>query len=65
ADSVLGASLQSLRFCPQCRRPTEREPHGCGANTSQLRGLSWFGNDGVNFAATLVGAAVAFAVAAR
>jgi len=62
-DSILGASLQSLRYCPQCRRPTEREPHGCGANTQALRGLSWLGNDGVNFAATLVGAAVAFGVA--
>jgi uncharacterized protein (TIGR00297 family) len=61
-DSALGASLQSLRFCPQCRRATEREPHGCGANTTPIRGLTWLGNDGVNFAATLVGAAVAFAV---
>lgn len=64
ADSLLGASLQSLRFCPQCRRATEREPHGCGANTQHIRGLGWLGNDGVNFAATLVGAAVAFSVGA-
>lgn len=63
ADSVLGASVQSLRFCPQCRRATEREPHGCGANTRELRGLPWFGNDAVNFVATLVGAVVAFFVA--
>ena len=65
ADSVLGGSLQSLRFCPQCRRPTEREPHGCGANTTRIRGVAWLGNDGVNFAATLVGAAVAFGLGAR
>jgi uncharacterized protein (TIGR00297 family) len=63
ADSVLGASLQSLRWCGACNRPTEREPHVCGANTKPLRGLAWFGNDATNYAATLVGAAVAFACA--
>jgi uncharacterized protein (TIGR00297 family) len=62
-DSVLGATLQSLRWCPNCKRPTEREPHTCGANTSHLRGLSWFGNDAVNFTATLAAAALAFALA--
>lgn len=61
ADSVIGGSLQSLRFCPQCRRSTEREPHGCGANTTPIRGAAWLGNDAVNIAATLVGAAVGFA----
>lgn len=63
ADSLLGASLQSLRWCGACRRATEREPHACGANTTPLRGLSWFGNDATNYAATLVGATVAFALA--
>ncbi len=63
ADSLLGASVQSLRWCPNCERACEREPHACGANTTHLRGLSWFGNDAVNLAATLVGAAVAFALA--
>lgn len=62
ADSVLGASVQSLRWCAQCSRATEREPHSCGANTTPLRGLAWFGNDAVNTAATLVGASVAFAL---
>jgi uncharacterized protein (TIGR00297 family) len=62
-DSLLGASLQTLRWCPQCRRPTEREPHLCGANTTLLRGLSWMGNDFVNFAATLTGALVAYGLA--
>jgi len=64
ADSILGASLQSLRWCPQCRRATEREPHVCGANTAPLRGIGWIGNDAVNTAATIVGASVAFAVGA-
>ena len=63
-DSLLGATLQGLRWCPQCRRPSEREPHGCGANTRPLRGLTFLDNDGVNFLATLGGAAVAYCVAA-
>ncbi len=63
ADSVLGASLQSLRFCPQCRRFCETEPHACGANTTLVRGLDWIGNDAVNALATATGAAVAFALA--
>jgi uncharacterized protein (TIGR00297 family) len=62
ADSVLGASVQALRFCPNCKRQTEREPHTCGANTSLVRGFGWLGNDTVNFTATLAGAAVAFAL---
>jgi uncharacterized protein (TIGR00297 family) len=65
ADSVLGASLQGLRWCPQCRRPCEIDPHECGATTSLVRGASWFGNDAVNVVATATGAAVAFALAGR
>lgn len=64
-DSVLGASLQALRWCPQCRRPCETEPHQCGANTTVIRGAAWVTNDVVNALATLSGAAVAFALAAR
>ena len=63
ADSILGASVQSLRWCGQCKRATEREPHVCGANTTPLRGLEWFGNDAVNASATIVGEFVAFAIA--
>ncbi|MBC5800130.1 MAG: DUF92 domain-containing protein [Candidatus Eremiobacteraeota bacterium] len=62
-DSLLGASLQALRWCPYCSCATEREPHACGANTRPLRGIAWLGNDGVNFAATLTGAAVAYLLA--
>jgi uncharacterized protein (TIGR00297 family) len=64
ADSVLGASAQSLRWCPQCERACETDPHACGANTAPIRGASWFGNDAVNFAATACGALVAFALSA-
>jgi uncharacterized protein (TIGR00297 family) len=59
-DSLLGATLQKLRWCPQCRRPSEREPHGCGANTTSLRALGFLDNDSVNLAATLCGAAAAY-----
>jgi len=62
-DSILGASAQALRWCPQCARPCERNPHSCGATTTVLRGFGWLDNDGVNFTATLAGAAIAFALA--
>jgi uncharacterized membrane protein len=59
-DSLLGASVQSIYFCPSCDRETERHPeHSCGAKTQHLRGWRWLNNDGVNFAASLLGAAVA------
>ncbi len=58
-DSILGASLQSLRHCPTCDRDCETDPHECGSATVSRRGLDWFGNDTVNLAATLTGALVA------
>lgn len=58
-DSVLGASLQSLRRCPACERDCETDPHTCGTATVSRRGLDGFGNDAVNLAATLTGALVA------
>ena len=59
ADSFLGATLQSLRYCPTCQRDCETDPHVCGTPTTVRRGLGWFDNDAVNFAATLCGALVA------
>ena len=59
ADSILGASVQSLRHCPACARDCETDPHACGTPTVARRGLAWFGNDAVNLAATLTGAFVA------
>ncbi len=58
-DSILGASLQSLRHCPACDRDCETDPHDCGTATASRRGLVWFGNDAVNLAATFTGALVA------
>lgn len=57
ADSLLGATLQAIYFCPACRKETERHPlHKCGATTRLIRGLPWLNNDWVNTACTLVGA---------
>jgi len=61
-DSVLGASAQALRWCPACARECETNPHRCGSPTALRRGVTWLENDAVNLAATLCGAAVAFAL---
>lgn len=63
ADSLLGATVQSRRWCPACQRPCENDPHTCGAATEQRGGIAWLSNDLVNLAATLTGAAVARAFA--
>lgn len=55
-DSLLGASLQALRWCPRCERECETSPHRCGNPTTMRRGISWFQNDAVNFCATIGGA---------
>jgi uncharacterized protein (TIGR00297 family) len=64
ADSVLGASLQELRFCPSCERTCETDPHICGTPTALVRGAHWMNNDAVNFSATAAGALGAGLIAA-
>ncbi|HVB62795.1 MAG TPA: DUF92 domain-containing protein, partial [Ktedonobacteraceae bacterium] len=59
ADSLLGATLQAVRYCPACQTETERRVHNCGTTTIHLRGLRWLNNDGVNFVATLTGSLTA------
>lgn len=56
ADSVLGAALQSRRWCPSCKEHTERKTHTCGTATTPVSGLRWMDNDAVNFACTLIAA---------
>lgn len=52
-DSWLGATWQAIYFCPQCQKETEKFPmHGCGAETTQIRGWHWLDNDWVNFFCT-------------
>ncbi|HEY1976063.1 MAG TPA: DUF92 domain-containing protein [Candidatus Baltobacteraceae bacterium] len=58
-DSVLGASLQALRWCPSCATACETNPHHCATPTTLRRGFGWLENDAVNLTATLAGAVVA------
>jgi uncharacterized protein (TIGR00297 family) len=59
-DSVLGATVQAIYWCPTCDKETERHPlHACGTPTNQVRGWSWVNNDLVNFACSLMGAILA------
>ena len=55
ADSVLGATLQSRRWCDQCHQWTERRVHTCGYRSRHTKGIRWMTNDAVNLLATLVG----------
>ena len=58
-DSILGATVQAIYWCPTCNKETERHPmHTCGSPTSQVRGWYWVNNDMVNFACSLMGAIV-------
>jgi uncharacterized membrane protein len=63
ADSLLGATIQSKRWCEKCGSSTEREIHICGTPTIHSGGLKWLNNDGVNFISTIIGGLVALAVA--
>ena len=59
-DSLLGATVQAIYYCPQCQKETERYPvHGCGTETTQMRGWRWLNNDLVNLLCSLMGAMVA------
>ena len=53
-DSILGASLQAIFYCPKCQKETEKHPlHGCGAETHLVRGKKWMDNDWVNMGCTI------------
>lgn len=56
-DSLLGATIQAIYYCPTCLKETERHPvHSCGSPTTLIRGLKWLNNDLVNFSCSLAGA---------
>jgi uncharacterized membrane protein len=61
-DSILGATVQVMYYCPVCEKETERHIHNCGTKARPLRGPAWFNNDLVNFIATLFGALLAMAI---
>lgn len=62
-DSVLGASLQARRWCPQCKVTTEQPVHRCGSPTAITGGVAWLDNDGVNVVSTALGALLGVAAA--
>jgi len=57
--SLLGATLQGKYECPACDARFERGNTVCHEPVRLTTGRRWLDNDAVNFAATLVGAAVA------
>ncbi len=60
-DSLLGATIQAIYWCPQCRKETERTPlHTCQTQTTLLRGWKWMNNDVVNSLCTASGALIAW-----
>jgi uncharacterized protein (TIGR00297 family) len=55
-DSLLGATVQAIYYCPSCQKETERNPtHSCGTATSQIRGWAWLDNVWVTVACGAVG----------
>ena len=62
-DSLLGATLQAIYYCPACQKETERHPlHSCSTPTSQVRGLRWLNNDWVNTFCAASGAILALVI---
>ncbi|MBD3186752.1 DUF92 domain-containing protein [Candidatus Bathyarchaeota archaeon] len=62
-DSLLGATVQGFYQCQSCGKGTEKRVH-CGKETVLSRGNAWFGNDLVNFLATLLAGCIAFIIGA-
>jgi uncharacterized protein (TIGR00297 family) len=56
-DSLMGATVQAIYYCPHCEKETERHPlHVCGTETELKRGWAWLNNDWVNFLSALIAA---------
>jgi uncharacterized protein (TIGR00297 family) len=62
-DSLLGATVQAIYYCPRCKKETESPLHRCGQTTRLVRGWPWLNNDVVNLLASAVGGLVAAALA--
>jgi len=64
-DSLIGATVQAIYYCPDCKKETEQHPlHSCGAPTTLRRGWAWMSNDWVNFLSGLFSILVLLAAAA-
>jgi uncharacterized protein (TIGR00297 family) len=60
-DSLLGATVQAMYYCPTDKKETEKHPlHTCGTETVHIRGWMWLNNDWVNFACGAVGTLISF-----
>jgi len=52
-DSLIGATVQGIFWCPVCHKETEKSPlHSCGTATELCRGKKWITNDWVNIMCT-------------
>ena len=59
-DSLLGATVQAMYYCPTDKKETEKHPlHTCGTETVHMRGWKWLDNDWVNFACGAFGSLIA------
>jgi uncharacterized protein (TIGR00297 family) len=59
-DSVIGATIQAMYYCPTDKKETEKHPfHICGTQTVHIRGWKWLNNDWVNFACGVFGVVIA------
>ncbi len=58
-DTLLGATIQERRWCPQCAQPTEQVVHTCMTPTELRNGWRGMTNDMVNVLCTVSGGAVA------
>ncbi len=60
-DSLLGATVQAMYYCPLDKKETEKHPfHSCGNRTEHIRGWTWLNNDVVNFSCGAFGVLVVF-----
>src|SRR5688500_4990183 len=57
-DSILGATVQTKRWCASCEIATERAIHICGTATTGIGGKDWLDNDAVNALSSMLGALI-------
>ncbi|WP_027417287.1 DUF92 domain-containing protein [Aneurinibacillus terranovensis] len=62
ADSVLGATFQTMYHCRVCGKETERAYHH-GQQTERIKGYSWCTNDVVNVTAAIAGGLAGWVIA--
>ncbi len=57
-DSLLGATVQIMYWCPKCKKQTERVVHKCGKKTIYHKGWRAINNDTVNLISSIAGALI-------